>query len=123
MGAKRQSGSPAKEKAAKKQRAAPSQKKPAAASSHEHGDNFAPDKNDNNLQVVLKGFMKNMTRDEHQQLQSRLASMGGVLTVGSACSGSEVAKVALQELGQTLGFKVVTKFSCEKDWCVSFASH
>lgn len=72
-------------------------------------------KNDIPMVRFVKKCFSTLTPQERCSLADTLDHVEGKIFVGSACSGSEVARTALQVIGDLLKVKVKTVFSCEKE--------
>ena len=72
-------------------------------------------KSDSPMTVYIKSCLRKLTAQDRSSLADTLDFLEGELMVASACSGSEVARVAFDDLARLLGCKVVTAFTCEKE--------
>lgn len=67
-----------------------------------------------NLAKVIGRMLRQLAGGQKRRLRNVLGAQGITgITVGSACSGSEIGRVALSVLAQSLQVKVSTALVCE----------
>lgn len=82
------------------------------------------DQDDDSLTVFVKQCLSKLSARERESLADTLDFVDGVLLVGSACSGSEIARVTFEEIGRLLKCRVRSSFTCEKEpWKREWIQH
>ena len=75
---------------------------------------LAPESAVEPLDKAIKSQLCLLSQAQRKSLWQTFQNIGGPLTLGSACSGSEVARVAAELVCRNLGVECVTVFACEK---------
>ena len=76
---------------------------------------WAPLEKDDMLMEFIKRCLRSLTRDERDMLATTVDHNDGIIRVGSACSGSEVARPVCARLASALRCKCPAVFACEKE--------
>ena len=70
---------------------------------------------DDRLSTFIHFCFERLSSDEHARLSQNMKALSGKLVVGSACSGSEIARGVFDILACKLNVQVCTAFTCEKE--------